>query len=139
MGELPETVSLPSSGGREKLMGFHVCEYCREETSSGDVVLAFDSGRVWQVPELILHYVAKHGYQPHPDFIHDVMHSTMVECSRSQTKGALSPTREGYLSGWFPVGTVNEMFFLRLWQLMRLAEMKRTLHADFVKENSDGT
>lgn len=103
-------------------MGFHVCEYCREETSSGDVTLAFDSGRTWVVPDMILHYVAEHGYQPSAFFVHDVTRETLRSGSRSQTKGVTEPIREGYLSGPFPSGAVPEGFFVALWRVMRQAE-----------------
>lgn len=103
------------------MMGFHVCEYCETETSSGDVRLAFDSGRTWQVPDMILHYVADHGFQPDPFFVHDVLHATLSAGGRMQAKSAAPPIRVGYLSGNFPRGAVNETFFLRLWQVMRQA------------------
>lgn len=63
-------------------MGCHYCEYCkdkRENTnkfsneSSVEFFLPFSSGRIYQVPGMILHYIADHEYQPPDEFISDVM------------------------------------------------------------------
>lgn len=54
-------------------MGFHVCEYCGTNPqpkprfsflSSGDVTLVFGNGHMWEMPDMILHYVADHGWLP---------------------------------------------------------------------------
>jgi len=44
-------------------MGFYMCAYCIpgaetrfHNVSSGDVTLVFDSGRSWEMPDMILHY-----------------------------------------------------------------------------------
>jgi len=53
-------------------MGFHPCRWCedREDAdslnkysrySSGDVTLIFPNGDAWEMPDMILHYVADHG------------------------------------------------------------------------------
>jgi hypothetical protein len=87
------------------MMGFHVCEYCRErgvapEHSSGDVMLAYADGRVYQVPDMLPHYVLEHGYAPPAGFVGSVMSSHLVGGGRGQTKAL--PTRVGYLSGPLP-------------------------------------
>lgn len=107
-------------------MGFHICEYDHsapsafEETSSGDVTLVFGSGRSWEMPDMITHYIVDHGYCPPSDFVSDVMMSIFVSGERLQTK---SPAlRVGYLEGDFPMGKVPERFVFKLMALMRLAE-----------------
>ena len=74
-------------------MGFHVCEYCHQETSSGDITLRFKNGRAWQMPDMILHYIADHGFQPPSAFTDDIMKGTI------EPHGAhkMPPVRVGYL------------------------------------------
>lgn len=120
-------------------MGFHVCAYCSgppRETSSGHVLLRMSSGRLWEVPDMLLHYVADHYYRPPAEFINDIMDAEVVAGGRLQTKGRLDPTapeeqatKIGYLEGpiqsrWSPEheGTnIHGEFFMRLWRAMRLA------------------
>lgn len=111
------------------IMGFHVCEYCKSDTSSGDVTIRMKSGKIWQVPDMILHYVADHNYRPPHEFVNDILDSEVVGGERIQTKGLEEPVKIGYLSG--PIESVwnNEKFaismrgefFLKLWQAMRAA------------------
>jgi hypothetical protein len=52
--------------------GFHTCEFCGEVHASGTFgVPAGD--HIFYVPEMIAHYVEKHGYAPPPDFIAAVL------------------------------------------------------------------
>lgn len=111
-------------GGR---VGFHICEYCKTTeksrypiTSSGDVTLVFDSGRAWQMPDMILHYVADHNWLPPAELIEDVMKKKMIDGERLQTKGI--PTNVGYLSGPFETGRVPKYFVEKLESLMHQAE-----------------
>lgn len=105
-------------------MGFHVCEYCGEATSSGDVTMAFMNGHVWMMPDMILHYVADHGWLPPADFQGDVMAVQPIAMLRQQTKG-VDVRRVGYLSGpqidWQQGPQLAPTFFLRLWSLMQRA------------------
>jgi len=104
-------------------MGFHVCEYCKNETSSGDVLLVLTNGHVWEMPDMILHYIADHGYRPPGDFIRDVLRESLVEiqhCDRHRVWDAV--VRVGYLSGDYPCGPTPPEFFACLWSLMRQAE-----------------
>jgi hypothetical protein len=110
-------------------MGFHICEYGGSEahgkyptSSSGDVRLTFDSGRIWIMPDMILHYVADHHWLPPEDFIHDIMHATYVVGKRSQTKSpAPPPIPVGYVKGEFVSGDVPEGFVEKLQSLMQAA------------------
>lgn len=112
-------------------MGFHACEYCSrrpqpgsrfDRFSSGDVTMVFDSGRGWEMPDMILHYVADHAWLPPTEFVKDVMGSTLVAGRRDQSKGAVRPVRIAYLSGTFPTGSVPDGFIERLEGLMKEAD-----------------
>lgn len=110
-------------------MGFHVCEYCEQKgitisrgnTSSGDVIMEFASGRSWIMPDMIIHYVRDHGYLPPREFCEDVMSGNLIAGKRLQTKGITSPTKVGYLSGPFETSEPNIKFCFRLANLMQLA------------------
>lgn len=102
-------------------MGFHVCEYCRQATSSGDVTMSFSTGRTWVMPDMILHYVRDHGYLPPAEFIEDVMWSDYTGGDRAQTRGASAPQMVGYLSGEYESGAVPEGFVEELGALMQRA------------------
>ena len=123
-------------------MGFHVCEYCGwdpqpkplfSHLSSGDVTLVFDFGRMWEMPDMILHYVADHNWQPPAEFIDDVMNHNLVAGQRAQTKSPTRPTRIAYLSGPFRTGPVPAGFVEKLESLMKqVAEMgKRVQYRGF--------
>ena len=52
--------------------GYHTCEFCGKAHASG--TFGVPSGdRMFFVPEMIAHYVEKHGYSPPADFIAAVM------------------------------------------------------------------
>ncbi len=117
-------------------MGMHPCEWCIQtadhpldvpefrafpHTSSGDVTLMFENGRMWEMPDMILHYVADHGYQPPREFVYDVMNVKLLGGERQQTRGGII-RRVGYLAGSLEKGPVQEGFVLRLMALMRMAE-----------------
>lgn len=116
-------------------MGFHICEWCQnnnelnrshifQPTSSQDVTLYFESGRVWEFPHPgLLHYVTSHEYRPPDEFIMDVMTSKVVGHQLVQTKGLGHVAKVGYLEypniniGWVPPGFVE-----RLSALIRKAD-----------------
>lgn len=111
-------------------MGFHVCEYCGwtpkskprfSHLSSGDVTLVFDNGGSWQMPDMILHYIADHDWQPPADFISDVTNQNLVAGGRAQTKSVDRPISIAYLSGPYQKGVVPQGFVERLESLMREA------------------
>lgn len=71
-------------------MGFHVCGYIsRDEAfalgmkhanrahSSGDVEMAFSSGRQWRMPDMALLYIEL-GWLPPAEFIQDVMSGVLL-------------------------------------------------------------
>ncbi len=107
-------------------MGSHVCKYCNPSdskanrypmTSSEDVTLMFSTGRSWQMPDTILHYVVDHGWQPPADFIDDVMSRQLLGGHRVQTRTLL--IKIGYLSGEFTQGPVPSGFVKKLESLLR--------------------
>jgi hypothetical protein len=115
-------------------MGFHVCAYCdgvRDQkhwypsTSSGDVTLRFVNGNIWEMPDMILHYVADHGYLPPPDFVSDVMDGEIDHASARRTRSMGRPParRVGYLEGKFATGQTSgpTSFINKLNLLMRMA------------------
>lgn len=97
-------------------MGIHVCAYCRsldeeklrqmefDPFGSGDAAVWFASGRAWQFPELMPHYVAEHKFRPPDEFVSDVMQGEVIG------GGFCGKLREvGYLTGAdFPRGEVPE-------------------------------
>lgn len=112
-------------------MGIHVCEFCQakqegwfDPTSSGDTILSFDSGRTWQMPDMILHYLADHEFQPPAEFVDDVMGMKCAGVRRIQTKSVVQPTPVGYLRGSFPVGEINWELVGKLAALISFASRK---------------
>ena len=105
-------------------MGFHICEYCGNATSSGDVILEFEEGTIYKMPDMILHYIADHGWVPDAGFMNDVMCLNLVNGKRLQTKGFKEPVKVGYLSGPLPNTSrvLQPGFFMRLWSLMQQAQ-----------------
>lgn len=112
-------------------MGFHICQWCGDlntdrsnrfsHLSSGDVTLYFRSGNKWQMPDMILHYVADHGWVPPLEFIDDVMNSEYAGGERIQYRSMTFPVRIGYLTEDFVPGEVPEGFVEKLLYLMSSA------------------
>ncbi len=119
-------------------MGFHLCEWCFDPgiggyiipegvnhafnfSSSGDVTLYFENGHIWEMPDMILHYVADHGWQPPADFISDVMTQRFLGGERVQTKSVDWPKQVGYLHLELVKGPVPENFVSKLQGLMKIA------------------
>ncbi|MFA5125183.1 MAG: hypothetical protein WC473_05190 [Patescibacteria group bacterium] len=116
-------------------MGFHICEYCRTSDkqknhfpylSSGEVNLTFANGRRWVMPDMILHYIVDHHWQPPQEFVSDVMSQPLSQHGRLQTRGMsiakiLDGTKIGYLSGALTTGSVPAGFIEKLKELMSLA------------------
>jgi hypothetical protein len=53
-------------------MGFHTCEFCGEFSASGTFGVPAGN-RLFFVPEMIAHYVERHGYAPPSEFIEAVL------------------------------------------------------------------
>lgn len=107
-------------------MGFHVCDYCKNETSSGDVTLRFNTGRTWEMPDMILHYVAVHDYMPPTDFVNDILTGKVLDTDRKQAKGVGEFQKVGYLDGtnfttWGTAQNAQGQFFIKLWTMMQEA------------------
>lgn len=115
-------------------MGFHECHLCDNgkgpkqpvypQHSSGDVTLAFRSGTIWVMPDMILHYVADHGWVPPTEFVTDVMESELAAGHRVQYRSfqpSSKPIRVGYLTGDVIAGAVPEGFVHQLERLMQQA------------------
>ena len=110
-------------------MGSHWCELCDgsynnsgnlfPKTSSGDVNLTFKNGHKWVMPDMILHYVADHKWQPPQEFVEDVMNGELLRCDRTQTRDM--GFEVGYLSGEIIPGVVPEKFIENLESLMEIA------------------
>lgn len=100
-------------------MGIHVCNYCPpggnpqnwyNHTSSGDVTLAFKSGHIWEMPDMLPHYMRDHNYHPPIELIEDLIFSELdlSDSFRLQTKGPQpQPIKVGYLEGSFETGEVS--------------------------------
>ncbi len=61
-------------------MGAYACKLKHERgrrayatTSSREIILIFANGHRWKIPEMILHYVADHGWLPPAEFIKDLL------------------------------------------------------------------
>ncbi len=98
------------------------CEYCGSKVSSGDIILAFEDNSVWQMPEMILHYVACHQYFPNKDFVNCVMHLKLTPVSNKA-----EVRKVGYLEGPLRQYTLcYELhlapFFMKLWTLIEEAK-----------------
>lgn len=106
-------------------MGFHVCEYCdsNPETSSGDVTMNFDNGHSYEAPDMLVHYVRDHEFQPPQQFVDDVLNTELVSGGRVQTRSPIGaePDRIGYLSGEYFKGPVPDSFVEKLERVMKLA------------------
>jgi hypothetical protein len=106
-------------------MGFHICEYCQRQnaphpaTSSGDVVLEFENGHKYIMPDMITHYIREHGYQPPDEFQQDVISGKYAGGERLQSKSI--PESVGYLSGPFLPGKVPPLFVYILAGMMAFA------------------
>ena len=105
-------------------MGFHVCEYCHDKTSSGDVTLRFVNGNQYKTPDMITHYVQDHDYSPPEQFVDDVLNTEFSGGSRTQTRSIATPKRIGYLSGDFPKGDVPKQFLEKLQRVIKLARQQ---------------
>lgn len=104
-------------------MGFHTCEYCEDPstaaTSSGDVLLVFQSGRAWVMPDMISHYVEEHGWRPPSAFVDDVMNSSLLEGDHDRRK--TQAAKIAYLKGDIELGGTPPAFPLRLRQFVEKA------------------
>src|SRR4051812_32274902 len=108
-------------------MGFHVCEYCQDTTSSGDVTLHFANNHTYNIPDMILHYIAEHNYEPEADFVYDVLNNNIIT-GRYSTDA--EEKKVGYLSGddfkkWSDVNT-KALFFLKLWTMLKKGNRRQT-------------
>ena len=116
-------------------MGFHICAFCDNDSgnifsrySSGDTNLTFTNGHRWVMPDMILHYIADHYWQPLQEFIDDVMTGKLAVCERRQTRGMsvsaiLDATKVGYLANEeFTFGPVPNGFVEKLEALMKQAD-----------------
>lgn len=106
-------------------MGFHLCPFCTptsvrkySNSSSGDVILGFASGRDYEMPDMILHYIGDHGYLPSAIFVEDVMGGKLVIATRLQTKGIVQEIGYLELEGDFQKGEVPSGFVEKLEQMM---------------------
>jgi hypothetical protein len=78
------------------------------------------------MPDMILHYVADHEWQPPVDFVADVMEGDLAAGSRRQTRSIINnvfdgAVQVGYLEGVISAGPVPDGFIERLEGLMNLS------------------
>lgn len=113
-------------------MGFHICEYCRNEreefieTSSGDVQLVFHNGHFYQMPDMLVHYIRDHSYRPPQEFIDDVMRGDLLAVAGYHPRLDRPPTLVGYLTGDFPKGEMPRLFVYVLAGMMAIAAKQGT-------------
>ncbi len=123
-------------------MGMHPCSYCYPDigvpldqsrhiynsSSSGDITLTLPNGDIFEMPDMILHYVFDHGWLPPEVFIVDILkfETDQILTFRMQTKGGIGLTgpvdmKIGYLSGEYPMGEVSQEFKNRLVRIIEVA------------------
>ena len=112
-------------------MGFHICHLCGSmeqqpghrfpPTSSGDTVLLFENGHAYTIPDMILHYVFDHGWQPPEVFVNDVLYNNLVPMRHLGRCGPV-PEQVGYLEGMITTGDIPEGFVDRLEAYMKAAD-----------------
>lgn len=86
-------------------LGYHACEFCNFEPdptferlraagalSSTVIRIVGRDGRVYLSPEMICHYVTRHGYQPPEDFVRAVMDTDLTppEPAQGTVEGLIS-------------------------------------------------
>ena len=133
-------------------MSFRKCEYCNggdrdyrsrvlvsrtvraySNTSSRDLVLIFSGGGAYQVPEIIIHYVADHGWRPPEKFIADVMQRQILPPSTAPQQPfstLITLQNVGYLRGddlSKSRGPVPEGFVGALAQILKKARESPSL------------
>lgn len=98
------------------------CEYCEDPQnafkSTGDVTLAFSSGRAWIMPTMILHYLEEHQWRAPSSFIDDVLNSSLHPPKANDPR-QVKPARVGYLKGYFEAGSNPPGFASRLAALIK--------------------
>ncbi len=117
-------------------MGFHVCAFCAEGSqgqdsfshfSSGDVILTFENGHTWIMPDMILHYISDHNWLPPREFISDVLHGKLTSCEREQMRGGMTvgeatkTQRVGYLTTPPKESRIPHTLISRLMTLIKKA------------------
>lgn len=117
-------------------MSVQICEYCEgsEKTqfpkaATGDIRIDFDSGNSYEMPLLILHYIADHNYQPPTNFIGDVMNSRPVSPeAQAHTVGRIS--KIGFLTVHYPMGSTPPSFLSRLSTIIKKITDQETIIKD---------
>lgn len=74
-------------------LGLHTCEICHRFAGRGELLIQTPGGR-YVLPQLVLHYIAEHGYRPPENFLRDLSeHWRSPEASRCRTDSCGSPCR----------------------------------------------
>ncbi|MCE7006301.1 hypothetical protein LWC34_26180 [Kibdelosporangium philippinense] len=58
---------------RNKLRGFHFCEFCSRYRGTGEIHVVGASGIRYAAPMLIIHYIFAHRYRPPKEFVEAVL------------------------------------------------------------------
>jgi hypothetical protein len=74
--------------------GFHTCEFCGEFNASGNFGVPSTSV-LYVCPEMIVHYIAVHEYQPPPEFVDAVLAAPLP--GTAAYKRAVEGFRDGEL------------------------------------------
>lgn len=104
------------------------CGFCRiypviqpkyPGVNAGDVVLVFDNGAVYKMPDIVLHYIADHGWLPAPDVTLTIHRARYIEGQRGK---ATKYKRIGYLGHPVQVGFATGGFRQKLEAIFALAK-----------------
>ncbi len=90
------------------------CSENGSNTSHNDIVMVFNSGRAWKMPDTIVHCITEHNWLPPDELIADIMQYKLFGARYDPSVSSLKPMEVGYLSGSFEKGDVPEGFVLKL-------------------------
>jgi hypothetical protein len=114
-------------------MGTHICEFCKgrtesnicSNTGSGNNKIETKDMRIF-FPDLVLHYVVDHQWQPPDFFIDTIMGNDPHELAKKElygfTKNEKGIERVGFLTSSIPAGKVPPKFKERLIKVMMTCE-----------------
>lgn len=64
--------------------GFHVCEYCKNNSGNGQIRVRNDEGVWFAAPTMIYHYVTEHQYRPPDQFVDCVLNPKHIADSKTE-------------------------------------------------------
>lgn len=82
-GDCPQEVvdKLKKMDPKIRTKGWHTCPFCRNATSSTQFLIPVpgESKKLYDVPEMIIHYIEEHNYLPPKEFIDTIMNMEVEE------------------------------------------------------------